>query len=299
MSLDPRRHLLIKGLRRRDEHQAPPVGIPGLGFGPPLGVGAFAGSRAAQDQCSRQRAPPLTDLPAAPNRPAATGSPATGMKRELRCETWAAPATVSGEPARHRPLGGSVKAAHLGRRRAKGVDPRARRPARRGRPSPGRGAPSETGFTRMTAVQSCAPARTAGRSSMVRCGVRLVVERRWTGMKRSLLAATAATAFAAAAQAADGAAAQVAPARRLTRRPSGFNGGRGGRDGEPVAASGGPGGSVCHRAGQGRDRRQPGRSGFRPSCPDTGRQPVPQWRDRLQHRLADPRRRGGPDGGGH
>ncbi len=28
-----------------------------------------------------------------------------GMKRELRCKAWAAPATVSGEPAHQKPLG--------------------------------------------------------------------------------------------------------------------------------------------------------------------------------------------------
>ena len=42
-----------------------------------------------------------------------------GIERELRCKTWAAHATVSGEPARQQPLGHDGYSPNdLGRRRA-------------------------------------------------------------------------------------------------------------------------------------------------------------------------------------
>ena len=72
--------------------------------------------------------------------------PGDGDEKGTGFETPAAPATVSGEPSGHMPLGPQV----LRRRPGQGADPQARRPARRGRPSSGQGAPNGRVKTRAT-----------------------------------------------------------------------------------------------------------------------------------------------------
>src|SRR3989344_3478207 len=94
--------------------------------------------------------PPRTSKPSGPPRRRLTPhgrayirTPAQGSSKEDEKGTGefkspAVPATVGGEPARHSATGPwSGKATRIGE------DPRARRPARRGRPSFGRGVPGE------------------------------------------------------------------------------------------------------------------------------------------------------------
>ena len=58
------------------------------------------------------RRTPLREARRSPNQPLVTqGSPETGMKREVRCKTGAAPATVTGEASATMPLEQSGKAA--------------------------------------------------------------------------------------------------------------------------------------------------------------------------------------------